>query len=375
MTTLQLLERVGRVDPVDPELIERTVARLADQHQSDPAVEGPIVAPVRSIVGAPRATRRVALLRRASVAAAVVAVLVVGGIVLSPGSPSGPPSAGASELGKLALAAGAQPTPDVPGPGQYQYTSSVEAYTSTTFDGPGKEYTVSLPETRQIWIAPDGSGRLVETFGTAVFLSPQDRADWVAAGSPDLSTAPSDTTFGPGGLTDGPTDLTKLPTDPKTLGALISSRQVEGGPPGPAEDFTQIGDLLRETDAPPALRAALFQAAAALPGIEQLGRVTDHSGRPGVGIAFESGGARHELIFNPADSSLMGEQDVVTGAPQSEPLDTLADWVVYLQSNVVNSDGAGPSSTPSSPNGQLGAPAPAQPSGGATSAAQPTKTQ
>ena len=253
MTNLQLLERLGRVDPIDPELLARTVAQLADPGQPRVPATPPAIAPVRSGGdGRPRRRHR-AMARPASIAAAVVAVLVAGGIALSPGSPSGPPSAGASELGQLALAAGAQPTPDVPGPGQYQYTLSVEAYTSSGVDGP-HPYTVQLPEHRQIWIAPDGSGRLAETFGSAIFLSPQDRADWVAAGSPDLTSAASDTTFGPGGLSDGPTDLTKLPTDATTLGALISSCHIEGGPPGPAEDFTQVGDLLRETDAPPALR-------------------------------------------------------------------------------------------------------------------------
>jgi RNA polymerase sigma-70 factor (ECF subfamily) len=333
MTNMQLLEHLGQVAPIDPELLERTAARLAD-----PGVSDAPAAAVRPIAAAPSRARRIRVIRRASVAAAMVAVLVVAGLALSPGSPSGPPAAGASELGKLALAADTQPAQSPPGPGQYQYTSSIEAYTSTTVDGPGKSYMVQVPENRQIWIGPDGSGRLVESYGQAIFLSPQDRADWVAAGSPDLSTAPSDESFGPGGLSPGPTDLSKLPTDPEALGELISSRHIEGGPPGPAEDFVQIGDLLRETAAPPALRAALFQVAAALPGVQELGAVTDHSGRTGVGVAIESGGARHELIFNPADSSLMGEQDVVTdAASQHEPVGTLADWVVYLSSSVVNS--------------------------------------
>ena len=187
----------------------------------------------------------------------------------------------------------------------------------------------------------------------ATFLSPQDRAAWVAAGSPNLAEPPSDSTFGPGQLSDGPTDLSNLPTDPKVLAALISSRKIEGGPPGPAEDFTQVGDLLRETDAPPALRSALFEVAANIPGVEQLGSVADNSGRIGVGVAYVSGGSRHELIFNPTDSSLMGEEDVVVDADQAhEPVGTVTDWAVYLSSKVVDSDGAAParpSETPSVP--------------------------
>jgi hypothetical protein len=78
-----------------------------------------------------------------------------------------------------------------------------------------------------------------------------------------------------------------------------------------------------------------------LPGIEELGSVTDHAGRQGVGVAYTSGGSRHELIFNPADSSLMGEEDVITDALAiHEPVGTVTGWAVYLASAVVNSDGS-----------------------------------
>jgi hypothetical protein len=48
---------------------------------------------------------------------------------------------------------------------------------------------------------------------------------------------------------------------------MLSAGKIEGGPPGPAENFTQIGDLLRETDASPALRSALYQVAETIPGV------------------------------------------------------------------------------------------------------------
>jgi hypothetical protein len=104
--------------------------------------------------------------------------------------------------------------------------------------------------------------------------------------APPLVGPPSDERFGPGGLSTGPVDLSKLPTDPAKLAALISSRKVEGGPPGPAEDFVQVGDLLRETSASPELRAALFKVAAGIPGVKLLGTVTDSDGRSGTAIAF-----------------------------------------------------------------------------------------
>ena len=338
MSNLVLLERLGAVEPIDDDLLERTAELLASLDVTAPVGDDQSTGdPGARLARSSHRGRGVATL---SAAAAAVVALVVAGVVPSPSS--GPPAAGASELAKLALAAETQPAPTAPGPGQYQYTQSVEAYTSSVLDGP-HPYTYLLPETRSIWIGSDGSGRILETYGQAGFLSPQDQAAWVAAGSPNLQQAPSDSTFGPGGLSDGPTDLSKLPTDPSALATMISSRHIEGGPPGPAEDFTQVGDLLRETDASPTLRAALFTVAESIPGVEQLGTVRDHSGRQGVGVAFVSGGSRHELIFNPADSGLMGEEDVVVDAAQAhEPVGTLTDWVVYLASGVVNSDTAVP---------------------------------
>jgi hypothetical protein len=108
-------------------------------------------------------------------------------------------------------------------------------------------------------------------------------------------------------------------------------RQIDGGPPTPGEDFQHIGDFLRETDAPPAVRATLYQAAALIPGIQLLGTVHDHNGRPGLGIAYPSQGpypgkgSSSELIFNPKTGELSGEQG--TGPSY---------WAVYLDQKVVN---------------------------------------
>ena len=90
---------------------------------------------------------------------------------------------------------------------------------------------------------------------------------------------------------------------------MLSARRIEGGPPGPAEDFVQVGDLLRETDASPALRAAIYQVAAKIPGVVALGTVTDHAGRSGIGLAYDDHGVQSALIFDPATSALLGETD------------------------------------------------------------------
>jgi hypothetical protein len=123
------------------------------------------------------------------------------------------------------------------------------------------------------------------------------------------------------------------------LGKRISNRSIESGPPGPAEDFVQVGDLLRESDAPPAVRTALFEYAATIPGVVALGSVSDHDGRSGVGLGFITDGLRTDLIFDPATSMFLGEDETVvaSGSSLSYPVGTVFSWTVYLGSSVVDS--------------------------------------
>jgi len=281
-----------------------------------------------------------------TLALAAAAVLLVATLV--PGSPARPGPAAAATLHRLADIAAAQPAANPPGPGQYQYTESVETYQDCDLDA--RPYCYFLPEHRQIWIGSDGSGRILETFGTPSFVTPTDRANWESHGSPSLTTAPSDTTFGPHTLSIGPPNLASLPTDPSALAAALAAGKVEGGPRGPAEEFVQIGDLLRETDASPALRAAAYQVAATLPGVEVLGRVADHSGRIGIGVGYTNAGVRNELIFDPSTSALLGEEGVVVRPKSGVPIGTVDDWAVYLSSGIVNSLSSTPNGATSPPS-------------------------
>jgi len=131
-----------------------------------------------------------------------------------------------------------------------------------------------------------------------------------------------------------------LPADPEQLGTLIEERKIEGGPPGDAETFTIIGDMLRETYAPPQLRSALYQIAAGLPGVELVGTVKDEVGRDGVAVGYTSHGIRHELIFDPDTSALLGERYMVTDPGQVQEghfqVGSVFGWAVYLSSGIVD---------------------------------------
>src|SRR6185437_5780855 len=102
--------------------------------------------------------------------------------------------------------------------------------------------------------------------------------------------------------------LQSLPTDPHTLLNLIY-REDSGGQPANEEAFTTIGDLLRESIAPPAVSAALYRAAALIPGVTVVSDVTDAIGRPGVAVSYSANGNQDEWIFDKTTFSLIGERD------------------------------------------------------------------
>ena len=72
--------------------------------------------------------------------------------------------------------------------------------------------------------------------------------------------------------------LQSLPTDPHALLSLIE-QQMQGQLPRPEEAFTTIGDLLGEAIAPPQVSAALYRAAALIPGVTVV-RERDRCDRP-----------------------------------------------------------------------------------------------
>ena len=295
-------------------------------------------------------------LRRPRVAGALaalglVAILVSGLLPLGRGADP----AAAAALNHAADIAAAQP--DAAGDG-YRYTKSEGAYLSGVDGGPGRPNGVwaLLPISREIWIKPDGSGRILEKYGEAIWFGSADKAAWVAAGSPDLGAGPfSDTRFGPTppGAEPGTAqawggslsyeDVDALPTDVAALRKVIRARAAATGAGATdLEMFTIVGDLLRETVAAPQVRAALYRVAASLDGVELIGSVTDRVGRTGTAVSLtgnrsSAGRERRILIFDPETSMLLAEEDVLLD--QVDWLDGEPPLVIgyntYLTSEIV----------------------------------------
>lgn len=258
---------------------------------------------------------------KTTVAVALAAVVVMTVAVPLLWSPEGGPRAEAVEaLSEVARVAAARPAP--PLTDDYRYTKSkfvgVDFYDTPT----AGDYHIPVlqPNTREIWIGPDGSGRILETYGEPSFLGPADRARWEAAGRPQLRAQRSlDERFGPGELSH--TDLGAFPTSADALFEVVRSQAERTGNPLPPAMLTVVEELLQETVAPPELRAALYEVAARIPGVELVGNVPDPAGRQGVAVAVtsirsyydNSDGAlvREELIFDPVTSELLATRGVL----------------------------------------------------------------
>ncbi|MBO4273691.1 CU044_5270 family protein [Microbispora triticiradicis] len=130
------------------------------------------------------------------------------------------------------------------------------------------------------------------------------------------------------------TMLKKLPSDPEKMRSHLYARP-HGDLPSDAGAWTAVGDLLRETYVPAPQRAALFKAAATIPGVTVNENVGDAAGRTGIGVGRVSRGVREEIIFDPATYELLGERGVVVDAREARaPVGSLVASTAQLEVTV-----------------------------------------
>lgn len=343
MDEIDALRTLGR-DVLAPRSAAKSAARDALLAHAEGAAARPRWLPVgRYAVNRPRFGGVVA-------AIGLVMVLASGLLPVS----RGVDPAAAAALDRVADIAAALPA--VSGDG-YRHTKSEGAHLSGIGGGPDHPNGIwaLVPVSREVWIKTDGSGRLIERRGAAVWFGPADKAAWVAEGSPDLHGEPfSDTRFGPTppGLAPGTPqawpgslyyeNVDTLPTDVAALRRVIDGRAAATEGATDYERFTIVGDLLRETVGAPQLRAALYRVAAGLGGVELVGSMTDRAGRTGTAVSMTSdqssrGLERRVLIFDPDTSMLLGEEDILL--QKVDWLDTEPPLVIgyntYLVSEIV----------------------------------------
>ncbi|MEU5216678.1 CU044_5270 family protein [Streptomyces sp. NPDC020807] len=204
-------------------------------------------------------------------------------------------------LDRIATVAAARPAPAVRDD-QFVYVSSTVAWSSQSSDDP--TFRLDTPHSRKIWLSVDGSQPgLLHERGKAVPL----------AGEVDKGGRPVNPVGNPHPTLNSPTYryLESLPTDPDALLKRIydETRGMGNGPDQQA--FVTIGDLLREQIAPPKVSAALYKAAAKIPGVTVVEDSVDAAGRHGVAVARVHAGERTEWIFDKKSLEFLGERGVM----------------------------------------------------------------
>ncbi|SCF18861.1 hypothetical protein GA0074695_4160 [Micromonospora viridifaciens] len=137
----------------------------------------------------------------------------------------------------------------------------------------------------------DGTGAVVYD------LSPEEVTRRLAAGNWQSPT---------------PQFMAGLPRDPKQLLERIYRDSKGQWDSHDDEAFLFVRDVLRSGVVPADLRAALFSAAALIPGVRLVSDSVNLEGRHGVAVAMsDEGKTRVEMIFDPETGDVIGEREVL----------------------------------------------------------------
>ncbi|WP_394249063.1 CU044_5270 family protein [Arthrobacter pityocampae] len=134
------------------------------------------------------------------------------------------------------------------------------------------------------------------------------------------------------------TDTDDLPRDPQALLDRIYEHTKGAGKTPDLEAFETIVESLRTGIIPADLRAAFYQAAALIPGVEVMDRQATIDGRTGIAIgkATPEGGSRQDIIIDPASGLVIGEQIVILQDYPGSPAGVVESWT-SVQTTVVDS--------------------------------------
>ncbi|MDN3270357.1 CU044_5270 family protein [Streptomyces sp. MA15] len=234
---------------------------------------------------AKRPRRRVfALAVPVGVAAAVCAT------VLSLGSggterPSTDPEA-VELLNRIAAVAAAQDAPEVRD-GQYVYT--LTQGTREVMD----EGTDTVR--RADWHPVDGKGDGLARVTVLDGPSGKGTTDMTLSQDPNLMTY---------------RELRELPTDTDELYERVWAATEGQGPTHEEAALEMIGSMLHGATLLPEVDAALYRAAARIPGVTVVEDAEDAAGRTGVGLAFADGDDRDVWVFGKKDLNYLGSDEV-----------------------------------------------------------------
>lgn len=241
----------------------------------------PVPPNVRTVIARGSQLKQRRRIRHLAISAAVAVVAVLAVPVISIGG-RGPSSTSAASvfLTEVSAKAGGQHAADSVR-AAFWYSESLVVYRNDHY-------------TRESWLGHYSPGRLIQpdgiigttTLGVAVF----------PAGSSSLSWD----------------QLLALPRNPDTLYDWLKSAVGAAGHDPDSEMFVAVGDLLRESPAPPSLRRALYLVAAKIPDVSLITGLHDSLGRPATAVSRvdPSGQGQTRYLVDPRTGAFLEEQDV-----------------------------------------------------------------
>ncbi|MFD4502659.1 CU044_5270 family protein [Streptomyces sp. NPDC058457] len=104
-------------------------------------------------------------------------------------------------------------------------------------------------------------------------------------------------------------ELQTLPTDPDALLEKIYAGTKGEGQTRQSAALEKIGDMLPDATLLPELDAALYRAAAKIPGVSVVADAKDYTGRSGIGLSFEERDGRTVWVFDKKSLDFLGSAD------------------------------------------------------------------
>lgn len=191
---------------------------------------------------------------------------------------------------------------------QFVYVESKTMYLATLLDR-SRQRSYLYRTHRKIWKSVDGS--------QPAWLWVKGLPPVALSGQPLPPEVRNDTKGGwektPIGGRREPGYASELPTDPDKMYDYLYQGVDDVGA------WIKVGELIQERMLPPKARAAMFRAAARIPGATVVKGAVDAAGRRGVAVAYTHHGVSQQLIFDTKTYQYLGERAVVVDEQQTRP--------------------------------------------------------
>lgn len=336
--------------PTDPQLTRDRQLLLEEHLLNEIHASNPTPAPAR------RAQRRALFIGIPVTAAALVATLAVD---LTGGTSDGTPAAvapvkapvvrvEAGSAGRLGATveriAAATTTHKLPEPraGQYIYIKRKVSYLATEINASTDETKtwVQPLHQREIWMSPDGKKGWLDEPGyqpAGGITLDEDGPNSKPSGQ-DLPGAPL--------LHNTYNWLKAQPADPDALLAYLYSIGIDERDRH-QQAFEEIESIIGNQLVPSRTAAALYRAAAKIPGVVVVNASQDAVGRTGIALARldEETGERTELVFDRKTFTYLGSRGVQTKQNGTIKPGTVVERTAVLERSVVNAQKERPGAT------------------------------